>query len=129
MFHIAVLIPLLLNFLWMGYQLTQGITVNAGISFVMAVVLMLMALSLRLMALTVQDRVIRLEMRLRMARVLPADLQSKILSLTPHQLVALRFAGDEELPDLTREVLAGTLATQKAIKMKVKNWQGDFLRA
>jgi hypothetical protein len=52
-----------------------------------------------------------------------------VLELTPRQLVALRFAGDAELPDLVREVLAGNLASSKAIKGRVKHWQGDHLRA
>lgn len=83
----------------------------------------------RLMALKVQDRVIRLEMRLRMSGVLPADLQSRMHELTPAQLVALRFASDQELADLVRDVLAGKHASQKSIKLAIKNWQGDYLRA
>lgn len=83
----------------------------------------------RLMALKVQDRVIRLEMRLRMSGVLPADLQSRMHELTPAQLVALRFASDQELADLVRDVLAGKHANQKSIKLAIKNWQGDYLRA
>lgn len=83
----------------------------------------------RLMALKVQDRVIRLEMHLRMSGLLPADLQSRMLELTPQQLVALRFASDRELPDLVRQVLDGKLASQKAIKLAIKDWKGDYLRA
>ena len=81
------------------------------------------------MVVTVQDRVVRLEMRLRLQQCLPADLRSRIDDLTVRQLVALRFASDAELADLVREVLAGKLATTKEIKLRVKNWQGDFLRA
>jgi hypothetical protein len=67
-------------------------------------------------------------MRHRLKEVLPADLQPRIKDLTPRQLIALRFAGDDEMPGLVREVLAGNLATPKAIKSSVKNWQGDYLR-
>ena len=49
--------------------------------------------------------------------------------LTPRQMVALRFASDKELPELVRDVLAGKLASQKAIKLAIKDWQGDYLRA
>jgi len=77
----------------------------------------------------VQDRVIRLEMRLKLRGLLPPDLQPRINELTPRQLVALRFASDAELPDLVREVLAGKLATSKEIKMRVRSWQSDWLRA
>ncbi len=83
----------------------------------------------RLMALKVQDRVIRLEMRERLRALLPADLQARILELTPGQLVALRFAGDGEVADLVRNVLTGKLDSQKAIKLAIKDWKGDYLRA
>jgi len=81
------------------------------------------------MALKVQDRVIRLEMRLRLSEVLPADLKGRIPELTTRQLVGLRFASDAELPDLVRRVLAGSLANPTDIKKAVAHWQGDYLRA
>ena len=83
----------------------------------------------RLMALRVQDRVIRLELQARMRGLLPADLQARMDQLTPRQMVALRFASDGELADLVRSVLDGKLATQKAIKLAIKDWRGDYLRA
>jgi hypothetical protein len=83
----------------------------------------------RTMVLTVQNRVIRLEMRLRLREVLPADLQGKINDLRPGQLIGLRFASDAELPGLVRKVLAGELTTGRAIKQAVTDWQPDFLRA
>jgi hypothetical protein len=83
----------------------------------------------RLMALKVQDRVIRLELQMRMRGLLPSDLHGRIHELTPAQLVALRFAGDAELETLVRDVLAGKLASQKQIKMAIKDWKGDYLRA
>ena len=88
-----------------------------------------LALAARVMALKVQDRVIRLEMRLRMQQVLPAELCARFGELTPQQLVALRFASDAELADLVRDVLDGKLASQKAIKMRVRSWVPDHLRA
>jgi hypothetical protein len=68
-------------------------------------------------------------MRLRMQQVLPPDLLARVGEITRPQVVALRFASDGELPDLTREVLSGKLTTQKAIKERVRNWQPDYLRA
>lgn len=82
----------------------------------------------RLMALKAQDRVIRLEMHLRMREVLPADLVPRIGEVSAEHLVALRFAGDRELAELVRDVLAGKLTTQKAIKLRINDWQGDYLR-
>ena len=96
---------------------------------IVAVALLTLGLLARTMLLRVQDRVIRLEMRLRLQQCLPADLRTRIYELTPGQLIALRFASDAELPDLVREVLAGKLTSSKEIKLRVKNWQGDFLRA
>jgi hypothetical protein len=89
----------------------------------------LAALASRAMAVRVQDRVIRLEMRLRLAAVLPGDLRAEIPKLATRQLVALRFASDAELPGLVRQVLAGSLRDQKAIKQAIVDWQADHLRA
>jgi len=77
----------------------------------------------------VQDRVIRLEQRLRMERLLPADLMGRFGEFEPQQLVALRFAGDGELPELARRVLAGELRSSAQIKQQIKDWQADWLRA
>lgn len=82
----------------------------------------------RVFALTVQNRLIRLEERLRLARVLPADQAAASERLTTRQLIALRFAPDGELPGLVQRVLAGELAEPKAIKQAVREWRGDYLR-
>ncbi len=81
------------------------------------------------MVLTVQDRVIRLEVRLRMQQLLPAEIRPRISEFTVGQLVALRFASDAELPDLARKVLQDKLTDRKAIKQLVRDWQPDFVRA
>ena len=96
---------------------------------IVAAALVGLALAARVMALTVQDRVIRLEMRMRMQQVLPADLCARGGQLTRQQLVALRFASDAELAELVRDVLDGKLQTQKAIKERVRQWTPDYLRA
>ena len=83
----------------------------------------------RIQALTVQDRVIRLEMRLRLRGILPPEMHGTIDGLTHRQLVALRFASDAEMADLVRDVAAGKLSTGKDIKMRIKSWQADWLRA
>jgi uncharacterized protein YacL len=128
-FHIGVLGILVVNVLWSAYRMTAGITGQAVMDLLLAIALLVLGTSVRSMVLRVQDRLIRLEMRLRLREVLPADLQGKIPGLTPRQLIALRFASDAELPALVREVLAGTLATSKDIKLRIKDWQGDLLRA
>ncbi len=80
-------------------------------------------------ALTVQDRVIRLEERLRFERLLPEDLKARIPEFTVAQLVSLRFASDAELPALARKVLSDNLTDRKTIKKLVQNWRADHLRA
>jgi uncharacterized protein YacL len=130
MFHFGVLGIFTVNFLWAAYSLTGGgATGQAVMDLLLAIGLLLLGLSVRSMIVRVQDRLIRLEMRLRLREVLTADLHGKIPALTTRQLIALRFASDGELPALVREVLAGTLATSKDIKLRIKDWQGDFLRA
>ncbi len=83
----------------------------------------------RVMAITVQNRLIRLEMRLRMKDVLSAELNTRAKALTVRQLIALRFAGDAELPALVERTLKGEFENGKAIKAAITDWQADWLRA
>lgn len=83
----------------------------------------------RVMALRVQDRVIRLEMRLRLREILPAALVPRIHELKVKQLVALRFASDAEMPALVERTLKGEFPDQKSIKLAIRDWQADHLRA
>lgn len=129
LFHFFVMPVLLVNVLLVAWGLIQAPGVRTLWSLVFAIALLGAAFLSRIQALTVQDRVIRLEMRLRLRQLLPPDLQPQINDLTHRQLVALRFASDAELPELVREVLAGRLASSNEIKMRVKNWQADWLRA
>ena len=128
-FHFFVIPVLLVNVLNEVRHVWMDPTRHFAFQVVVAAALLVAAFLSRTQALTVQDRVIRLEMRLRLHRLLPPDLQAAIETLTPRQLVALRFASDAEMPELVREVLAGRLATGKDIKMRIKNWQADLLRA
>jgi NAD(P)H-hydrate repair Nnr-like enzyme with NAD(P)H-hydrate dehydratase domain len=79
-------------------------------------------------ALTLQDRIIRLEMQIRLDRVLPDDLKTRMAELTLPQLIGLRFASDAELPDLTRKALDEKLGTADSIKRLVRDWQADHQR-
>ena len=82
----------------------------------------------RNMPLRAQDRIIRLEERIRLERLLPPDLRARVGDLTPGQLIELRFAPDNEVPELTRRVLAGELTSRGDIKSAVQNWRSDHLR-
>ena len=128
-FHFFVVPVLLINLLNAIGHLWLEPTGSMAFQVVVATALLLLALLSRNQVVTVQDRVIRLEMRLRLREVLPTDLQSRINELSRGQLVALRFASDAELPALVREVLDGRLTTSKEIKTKIKHWQADWLRA
>ena len=127
-FHFFVIPVLLVNLVNTLRHLYLAPSLSTAWGVVFGAGLLMLGFLSRVQPLAVQDRVIRLEMRLRLRQILSPDLQARIYELTPRQLIAMRFASDDELPELTREVLSGNLSTTKAIKMRVKNWQGDFLR-
>lgn len=85
-------------------------------------------LMMRQYATKLQDRIIRTEMKLRLAAVLPEELKGPAKKLSVKQLVGLRFASDEELPELTRKVLDENISKADAIKKLIKDWQADNYR-
>ncbi|MDY7091625.1 MAG: DUF6526 family protein [Acidobacteriota bacterium] len=97
-------------------------------SVVVALAFLIMAWLIRAYPLKVQDRLIRLEETLRCQRVLDEPLRSRIGELRPRHCVALRFASDEELPELVERILAGELNTQKEIKQAIRSWRPDHFR-
>lgn len=129
LFHYFAAPVLILNLLYTMWRAIRQPSIDTIWAIVLAAGLVGIATAARLMALTVQDRVIRLEMRLRLDQVLPPDLQRRIGELTSNQLIGLRFASDAELPQLVQRVLDGSLKTTKEIKQAVQIWQGDYLRA
>jgi hypothetical protein len=129
-FHFFVLPILFVNLGIQVYWLKEFWNTFRGIfNVLLALALLLGFLTARMFALSVQDRVIRLEERLRYQRLLPADLQPRIEEFTVAQLVSLRFASDAELPALARKVLDEKMQERRAIKQLVKNWKPDYLRA
>jgi hypothetical protein len=128
-FHFFVLPVLLFNVGWAIYRVIHAPSANVVVALIVAIALLLAALYGRMFALAVQDRLIRLEMRLRMEGVLPTELRPRISEFSVNQLVALRFASDAELPELASKVLAANLQDRKTIKQMIRNWQADDLRA
>jgi len=126
-FHFVLLPFSFFNFLYSIYRCYSlpGIETAWGVLFAFAFILAV--LMTRLYSLKVQDRVIRLEERLRMHSVLPAHLQQRIGELTEAQFVALRFASDAELPGLVEAAVSQKLP-QKEIKQRIKSWRPDYFR-
>ena len=110
------------------YIAATAFSLDAVMSLLLAVGVMMAAFWSRVFALRVQDRVIRLEMPLRLLRVAPA-IAPRLGEFTINQLCSLRFASDAELPALAERVLAERLDDRKAIKRMIKDWEADLLRA
>jgi hypothetical protein len=131
--HIPVFVAgnivLMVNLVGRLIDLRHGISFGSVMNVLVGAALIALFVMARNSTLAVQDRLIRLEMRLRLAGVLPADLCPRIPEFTVAQLVSLRFASDAELPALVRKVLDEKLTERKAIKRLVKDWQADYLRA
>jgi uncharacterized protein DUF6526 len=129
LFHYVAFPILFLNFINTLRHLYYSPDRHTAWEVVVAFGVLALLFAARTMALAVQDRVIRLEMQLRLARVLPPTMQPQIATLKRGHFVALRFASDQELPELVREICEGRLNTPKEIKLRVKDWQPDWLRA
>jgi Family of unknown function (DUF6526) len=129
-FHFFVLPVLLINLGFSIYWCVKAsFTVSGVLSAVVAAALVIGMVMARVMAMRVQDRVIRMEERIRFERVLPPDLHARIGEFTIDQLVALRFASNAELPDLARRVLEEKVNDRKVIKQMIKTWRPDLARA
>jgi hypothetical protein len=128
-FHYGVLGAFALNLVWSMVRLYRVPGIDAVMGVIVAIALLGLCSYVRMFPLRVQDRIIRLEMSLRLASVLPPDLRARVGTLRPGQLVALRFASDAELPGLVRQVLDENLTDRREIKRRIREWQADHLRA
>jgi hypothetical protein len=129
LFHFFALPIIVLNVAVLFVQLLRRPTLGETWPLIFAIGVAAGFLACRASIVTVQDRLIGLEMRLRLAAVLPPDLIRRIPELRIRQLVGLRFAGDAELPQLVERCLAGELKTADQVKREIREWRPDFVRA
>ena len=126
--HFFALPVLLINVFVVAVNFIRDPRLINGWAVLVAIAFFLGILLSRTMPLRAQDRIIRLEERVRLDRVLPADLRGRIGDLTADQFIGLRFAPDEEVPDLTRRALGGELKTRADIKRAIRSWRPDHMR-
>jgi hypothetical protein len=107
--------------MWFGWDLHE-----AGVLVLALALLPLVSIS-RLYVVKLQDRIIQLEMQVRCARVLAAGQDELLAQLSPKQVVALRFASDDELGDLLQRAVREQM-TPAAIKLAVRQWRPDYMR-
>jgi hypothetical protein len=128
LFHFFVLPVMLINFIWsiVHFVMTPGW--NSGWWIVVSLALLVLATFVRLNPLKAQDRIIRLEETIRYQQLLSPGVMQQTKGLTAAQIVALRFAADEELEELVNVIAAGKLARPKDIKQAIKKWRADTFR-
>jgi hypothetical protein len=127
-FHFFVIPVMLINFIWSIVVFFEAPGWNSGWWIIVSSALVVLALLVRLNSLKVQDRLIRLEEKLRYQQILSPTLCQQAGALTAGQMIALRFAGDDELEALVAAALAGKFSTTGDIKREIKNWRADTFR-
>lgn len=111
------------------FWVKAGFALSHFFPILLAAALFLGILFARMFSLAVQDRLIRVEERLRYEKALSEELRWRADELTLNQFVSLRFASDDELPALMQKVLDEKVTSRKAIKQLIKSWRPDYLRA
>jgi hypothetical protein len=125
---LTVVVIAVLNFVLAIIRLFNGAGGFSGLwGVVFSAALIVLALRLRQYPLKVQDRVIRLEERLRLQALAPAEWHPQILRLTEDQLIGLRFASDGEVVALARQALEENLS-RRQIKERIRHWRPDNWR-
>ena len=126
--HFVITPILLVNLVWAAICVSIEFDWFRVQYLMLSLGVVLTSLAARLQALRAQDRVIRLEERLRYREVLAPELLKRTVELRTGQIIALRFASDTELPGLIERTLNGEFASAKEIKAAIKNWRADYLR-
>lgn len=127
-FHLFILPVAGINVIVMIVVAVRSFSALAVWNVIVAVALLGLVAIVRFYATKNQDRIIRIEETVRLWRVLPPELRPRIAELTMAQLVALRFAHDDELPELVRAILAGEVRGRRNIKKRIRHWRADTER-
>jgi hypothetical protein len=128
LYHFVAAALFATNLVYAVIAVIGGFTAGRLVHVLTAVALLILYWYARAFATGVQDRVIRLEERLRLHELLQPELRSRIPELTTRQLVALRFAGDGEVEALVRRVLDERIDDAEAIKRLIGVWRPDHCR-
>ena len=126
-FHFVTGGALLINLVFAIVYFVKHMSVWSGWILIMSIVIWIPVLLIRIYALKVQDRLIRLEERLRLQSLAPMEWHPQIYRLTEDQMVGLRFASDGEVVALARQALEENL-NRKQIKERIKSWRPDYFR-
>ena len=126
-YHVVLGLIILLNLIYSVVHLVRHLSWRSGWFVVLALAAFIVFIKIRTYPLKVQDRVIRLEERLRLQALAPAEWHSQIYRLSESQLIALRFAGDEEVVALAKQALEENL-NRKQIKGRIRDWRADEWR-
>jgi Family of unknown function (DUF6526) len=127
-FHFFVVPVMLINVIWSVVQFVKAPTLNSGWWIIVSLALLVLTFLVRVNPLKVQDRIIRLEERLRYQELLSPALLQKTSALGTGQIIALRFASDDELEELMGAVMEGKVTKGIEIKRAIKHWRADTFR-
>lgn len=129
LYHFVALPVLVAHVVVQAVRAARAPSADAAWAVVVALALVAGMVAARASTLIVQNRLVGLEMRLRLAALLPLELRPRIPELHLRQLIGLRFASDAELPGLVERCLAGELKTADQVKREVREWRADWQRA
>ena len=126
-YHLNLGLILIANLFYAIVHLWRQTNISSAWFLVLSVVAFIPYLKMRSYPLKVQDRVIRLEERMRLQALAPAEWHAQIYRLTEDQLIGLRFAADDEVVELAKQALEHNL-NRKQIKERIKDWRADNWR-
>ena len=126
-YHLILGLVLLANIVYAVVHLWRQTNISSAWYLVLSFIVFIPFFKLRMYSLKVQDRVIRLEERMRLQALAPAEWHSQIYRLSEDQLIGLRFAADDEVVELAKQALEHNL-NRKQIKERIKDWRADNWR-